>query len=97
MTTRYAVSIMPEAVEDIEALPGNLRESIGRAIDSKLCVAPDRLGKRLGQSLLGLWRVRVGDYRIAYTLDDGAHTVTVWAVRHRKKIYPELERRWRRG
>lgn len=94
---RYAVSIMPEALKDIKALPRNLQDSIGRAIDVKLCVAPDRLGKRLAQSLLGLWRVRVGDYRIAYALDENKRTVTVWAVRHRKHIYPELERRWRSG
>ena len=34
-----------------------------------------------------LWRVRVGDYRIIYTVDDRARTVDVSVVRHRRDAY----------
>ena len=94
--SRYTVAFMPDAEEDLTALPRKIQEQIGRAIDAKLAVAPDRLGKRLTQSLTGLWRVRSGDYRIAYTLDPEKRAVTIWAIRHRKEIYPKLERRWMR-
>lgn len=33
------------------------------------------------------WRVRVGDYRIFYTIDDGKVLVVVVAVGHRREIY----------
>ncbi|PYS62638.1 MAG: hypothetical protein DMF74_12455 [Acidobacteria bacterium] len=33
------------------------------------------------------WRVRVGDYRVIYTIDDSFHLVEIIAVRHRSKAY----------
>ena len=33
------------------------------------------------------WRIRVGDYRIVYEIDDTARTVKVMRVRHRREIY----------
>jgi mRNA interferase RelE/StbE len=34
-----------------------------------------------------LWRLRVGDYRVIYTVDDRRHVVDVSAVRHRRDAY----------
>ncbi len=36
-------------------------------------------------------RVRVGDYRIIYAVDDEARVVTVASVGHRREIYRSLE------
>jgi mRNA interferase RelE/StbE len=33
------------------------------------------------------WRIRVGDYRIRYTIDDKGKVVIVTRIGHRKKIY----------
>jgi mRNA interferase RelE/StbE len=33
------------------------------------------------------WRVRVGDYRIIYRIDDGALVVLVVDVAHRREVY----------
>ncbi|MEK6645952.1 MAG: type II toxin-antitoxin system RelE/ParE family toxin [Candidatus Firestonebacteria bacterium] len=33
------------------------------------------------------WRLRIGDYRILYEIDDKAHIVTIYRVRHRKEVY----------
>ena len=38
------------------------------------------------------YRVRVGDYRIVYVIDDGGRVVTVAAVRHRSQAYRGLPR-----
>jgi len=46
----------------------------------------------LSQSLGGLWKIRVGDYRIVYEIEE--KKVTVWAIRHRTDVYREAERRW---
>ena len=35
----------------------------------------------------GLWRVRVGDYRVIYEIDDRRQFVDVNAVRHRRDAY----------
>ncbi|MEK7405217.1 MAG: type II toxin-antitoxin system RelE/ParE family toxin [Acidobacteriota bacterium] len=34
-----------------------------------------------------MWRVRVGDYRVIYAIDDAHQTVEVRVVRHRKDAY----------
>lgn len=92
----YGVEYRPEAHEDLDELPRTVENRVQKAETERLSVAPTRYGRRLAQSLVGLWRIRVGDYRIAYTVDEATRLVTVWAIRHRKEIYPELERRWRR-
>ncbi|WP_256478099.1 type II toxin-antitoxin system RelE/ParE family toxin [Bartonella sp. B1099] len=45
------------------------------------------IGKPLRDQLSGLWRYRVGDYRILCDLYDKELVVLVLAVRHRKNIY----------
>ena len=32
-------------------------------------------------------RIRIGDYRVLYTIDDSANTVTVFQVGHRRDVY----------
>ena len=38
----------------------------------------------------GTYRLRVGDYRIIYCIDDTAHLVTVYHVRNRRDVYRNL-------
>ena len=35
----------------------------------------------------GLWRIRQGDYRIVYSIDDSQKTVTILRIGHRREIY----------
>lgn len=89
----YEVELRPDVVvEDLTELPANIRARIIRAIDSRLGTEPTRYGVRLSQSLGGFWKIRVGDYRIVYDVE--GKKVTVWAIRHRKAVYQEAERRW---
>ena len=37
-----------------------------------------------------LWRLRVGDYRVVYAINDAAGTVDVSIVRHRREVYRDL-------
>ena len=48
---------------------------------------PRRLGKPLLTDQAGLWRYRVGDYRIVCRIEDDRVIVLVLAVGHRSKIY----------
>src|SRR5438093_1233270 len=43
--------------------------------------------KRLSGPLAGLYRYRVGDRRVVYAVDDGARTVTVITIAHRREVY----------
>ena len=39
---------------------------------------------------VGAWRIRVGDYRVVYDIDDEEKTVTVLRIGHRKDVYVGL-------
>ena len=46
-------------------------------------------GRKL-QGAGNLWRVRVGDYRIVYAIDDDGQTVDVRIVAHRREVYRDM-------
>ena len=50
---------------------------------------PDGCKKLKGKNST-YFRVRVGNYRIIYTVDDGVLLIVVVAVGHRKEIYKKL-------
>jgi mRNA interferase RelE/StbE len=88
----YSVAYRPEvASEDLARVLRNVRARIVRAIERRLMTEPARYGARLRRSLMGLWKLRVGDYRVCYEIQ--GRTVTVWAIRHRRDVYAILERR----
>ena len=83
------------AEEDLPDMPGNLRSRVLRAIESRLGTEPARYGQRLRRSLSGLWKLRVGDYRVVYALS--GRVVTIWAIRHRRDVYEDVEGRRRKA
>ena len=92
MSAGYSVVYHPETVtEDLPRIPRNMQTRIMRAIESRLMTEPARYGERLRRSLTGLWKLRVGDYRVCYEIQ--GRTVTVWAIRSRRDVYAILERR----
>jgi mRNA interferase RelE/StbE len=58
-----------------------LRERIAGAED------PRRFGQALTGDAKGLWRYRVGDYRIVAAIEDDRFVVLVVTVGHRREMY----------
>jgi mRNA interferase RelE/StbE len=50
---------------------------------------PRAFGKHLRQNLAGLWRYRVGDYRLICRFEDARVVVLVLKVGHRREIYDD--------
>ncbi len=48
---------------------------------------PRQRGKALTGNLAGLWRYRVGDYRVICDIEGGELQVLVLQVAHRRKVY----------
>jgi mRNA interferase RelE/StbE len=83
---RYRVSIKRSAVKEIEAIPQKKqRQRIIRRI-SQLADDPRPVGAK---KLSGhdRYRIRQGNHRIVYGIDDKELTVTVVKVAHRKDVY----------
>ena len=60
-----------------------LRERIAGAED------PKRFGRPLRRNLAGLWRYRVGDYRLICRLEENRLVVLVLQVGHRREVYED--------
>lgn len=88
----FELLFRPEAVADLAVLPKTDQEQILRVIRERLPHRPASYGKPLSSPLKGLRRIRVGSYRIAYQII--RNTVILWAIKHRKEIYEELEKRY---
>lgn len=93
---RYRIEYHAEVMEDLREIPANLQGRIRRAIETRLGNAPDLYGERLVKDLAGLWKLRVGDYRVAFELNPQKFRVLIWCIRNRKFVYPETQRRWKR-
>jgi mRNA interferase RelE/StbE len=82
----YTVSYHPEVVaDDIPALPKKIKERIKAAIEEKLMTRPEIFGKPLRRSLKGYRKLRVGDYRVIFRLEEKA--VRILVIGHRSIVY----------
>ncbi|MGQ0635814.1 MAG: type II toxin-antitoxin system RelE family toxin [Planctomycetaceae bacterium] len=82
----YTIVFARSARRELEDLPTRLAARILARIES-LTMAPRPPGcvKLTGRD--NLWRIRVGDYRIIYSIDDVQRLVEVMVIRHRRDAY----------
>lgn len=82
----YRVQVAPAAVRQLRKLDGSALRRVQAAIEL-LAVEPRPSGAKKLVGGDGEWRVRTGDYRIVYEINDGVLLVLVVAVGHRREIY----------
>ncbi len=82
---RYSLRIKRSAEKDMDRLPVAIFDRVAETI-LQLESEPRPHGSR---KLRGTeeYRVRVGSYRILYTIDDDTRTIEIIAVGHRRDIY----------
>jgi mRNA interferase RelE/StbE len=85
----YRIDITPAAARQLERLPRDLRRRVDTRI---LALAHDPRPAGVRQLDRGLYRVRVGSYRVAYGVHDERIIVFVLAIGHRKEIYRFMRR-----
>ncbi len=82
---RYRVLISRGAEKEMRALEGSMHARLARKILSLEDEPRPRGSQRLSER--DEYRIRVGDYRILYTVDDDEREVKVVAVGHRRDVY----------
>ena len=82
---RYEVRIVPTAEREMDRLPTLVHTRISRRLLSLEGDPRPRGTKKL--SGREEYRLRIGDYRVLYTIDDTNNVVVVFAVGHRREIY----------
>jgi mRNA interferase RelE/StbE len=68
---KYSIEIKQSAQKELDALDVNPRPA----------------GCKKLKSYKDQWRIRIGDYRVIYLIDESAKTVTVTRIAHRRKVY----------
>lgn len=83
---RYALTFRPAALRALRKLDRQIAERIKVATEA-LQDNPRPPGAKMLTGSHGLWRVRIGDYRVVYTIDDQRRIVRVAAAGHRRDVY----------
>jgi mRNA interferase RelE/StbE len=85
----WRIEIARSAAKQIAKLGRPVQKSIQRFLRERLLPAenPRQWGKPLHGEKQGLWRYRVGDYRLICDIRDEEVIVLVLAVGHRKEVY----------
>lgn len=81
----YEVEFKSSALKELKKLPKRISIRIFNAID-KLSINP-RAGNTRPMVGSMSWRLRVGDYRIVYDINDKKIVILIIKVGHRKDIY----------
>ncbi len=86
---RYEVSYDPKAVKEIKKLDHKVARRVVRAVDA-LSADPRPASSRSLTGHADLRRLRVGDYRVIYTVRDAELVVLALRVAHRGSVYRDL-------
>ncbi|MGQ0602878.1 MAG: type II toxin-antitoxin system RelE family toxin [Anaerolineales bacterium] len=82
----YVVVLTPAAEREHRKLPREVREQISPALLA-LEDTPRPHGSTKLSGSENRWRIRVGDYRVVYGIDDTAQRVRVLRIAHRREVY----------
>ncbi|MDR1292696.1 MAG: type II toxin-antitoxin system RelE/ParE family toxin [Clostridiales Family XIII bacterium] len=92
MASRHKVIYSDKANKQLGKLDAYQRKIIIAWISKNLVGTsnPRQHGKPLEENLTGLWRYRVGDYRLIAEIVDDEVVITIIKIGHRSKIYSQL-------
>ncbi len=82
----YEVYLEKSSENDLKRLPKSVFHRIIPQIKT-LAENPRPPGCRKITGSKNDWRIRIGDYRVIYEIDEKAKAVTVMRVRHRREVY----------
>jgi len=82
----YSVEFVASAAKEFRSLPTALKRRVGLTIDS-LSETPFPVGVRKLHGHRRLYRVRVGQYRVVYEIDEQRKLVLVTRIRNRREVY----------
>jgi mRNA interferase RelE/StbE len=82
----YAVELKPSARKEAEALPNTILARVVRKLEA-VADEPRPAGCVKLKGYKDYWRIRIGDWRVIYIIDDVARVVSVTRIAHRREVY----------
>jgi len=85
----WTANFDPRALKELEKLDRVAQRRIVTFLQQRVLrgIDPCDLGKAMTGDKAGLWRYRIGDYRLICRIDDDADLILVLRVAHRKEAY----------
>ena len=91
----YEIVLKRSAIADLDGLQKRYATQIADAIERHLQHRPTKIGKTRIKRLRGIgnpdYRLRIGDYRAFYTVDEEARRVDVLRVMHKDETHSYCE------
>lgn len=85
----WTIEVAPAAAKELKALDRTVAARIVRTLEERIAASDDPrvLGAALVGEHTGLWRWRIGDYRVVGRIEDARVTILVVRVAHRREVY----------
>jgi mRNA interferase RelE/StbE len=85
----WRIEFLPAAEKELAKLGRAEAKRIIQTLKTRVAPLDDprELGTALGGELGGLWRWRIGDYRVIARIEDARITILVVRVAHRREVY----------
>lgn len=84
--SKYAVEVKLAARKELDGLPDTVLARVVRHIES-LGDLPRPAGCKKLKGYRDQWRIRIGDWRVVYLIDDTLKLVSIVRIAHRRDVY----------
>jgi mRNA interferase RelE/StbE len=90
MSESFSVLYTSSALKDLRTIEKKNAQKIILTIQKCTNDKPLEKSKKLSGSFEGLYRYRIGDYRVIFQIDNSDKTIIILKIKHRKNIYKNL-------
>ncbi len=87
MVTEYRISFVPQAIDELRRLDKKNAQRILHKLKWLSQNLGDLTPEKLTGELKGFYKLRIGSYRVVYTVNREEHLLIVHLVGHRRDIY----------
>ena len=88
--TNFTVEFTDQAADDLAEITKTIAQRILDKIHWLSANCGSLTPAALAGDLTGIYKLRVGDYRVLYTLNNDARSVCILRIRHRRDVYKNL-------
>jgi mRNA interferase RelE/StbE len=83
---KYSVEVKFSARKELDALPDLVLARVIRKLES-LADVPRPAGCKKLKGYKDQWRIRIGDWRVVYLIDETVKLVSIVRIAHRREAY----------
>ena len=90
--TGYKLQYHPDVKKiDLLRIDTKNKKMIQRAIEERLAISPEIYGKPLQRNLKSHWKLRIGNYRIIFKIQEDR--ILILGIINRKTVYSQINKR----